>query len=187
MIVTRTKVNGLKELEKALDNLTEPNFRRLALMRSGKVAMQQILADAIMNAPTLSSGNVPKNPNISGGELKSDISYRGTYNMQPRRNRKGEVKGGLNKYEYVGQVKTGPKSQDYAIPLEYGRAEFTVMRIKVFGNIVDPYEAQMVEMKPNPFMRKALDSNAASSITKFKTELAIQVMNMAKKQKVPKK
>lgn len=185
MRIERTKFEGLKELSEALNKLTEPNFRGRAMKRAGAVAMKQILADAIMNAPMLSEENIKKNPNISAGTLKSDISFRSRFHKQPLFYKTGKRAGkirNLSQYEYIGQVKTGKASQDYAVPIEYGRTEYIVMRIHAFGRQTDPYEAKMAAQKPNPFMRKALDANSDSAIRIFMIELSKQVLNLAKQQ-----
>lgn len=186
MIKTSKGFKGLKELSKSLDALTEGNFRKNALMTAGRVAMRQILADAIMNAPMLSPENIPKNKNLTVGTLKKSIKYRGSFSKQPIIETKGRNKNKirpLSKHEYVGMVYTGKEANDYAVALEYGRQEFTVVRIHVFGRKVNPYEATMVEMKPNPYMRKALDDNKDSAVTIFMNELSTQIFKKAKAQK----
>ena len=119
------------------------------------------------------------------GTLKNDITFRGRFHKKPllykSDRRAGNIRN-LSQYEYVGQVKTGKASQDYAVPIEYGRTEYTVMRVHAFGRQVSPHEVTMAAQKPNPFMRKALDVNADSAVRIFMYELSRQVTDLAKQQ-----
>lgn len=172
---------GFKELSRTIENLTDPKNRKAVFMRSGKLAMQPILRDAIALAPKLSPENIKKNPNITAGTLKNDIKYRGTFNHDVKFKRTGKIKS-TSKHEYIGQVKTGKASEDYAIPIEYGKSEYTVVRIHVFGRKVDPYEATMSAQKATPFMRKALDQNAERSVKTFLRSSSRQLLEMMKKE-----
>lgn len=178
---TKTAITGLSDLVKSLDQLTEKNFRMQALKKAGKESMAPILADAIRLAPLLSDENIPKNKKLTAGTLKGDIKYSSSYNASIKVSKRGKVKP-LSMYEWVGRIKTGKATQDYAIPVEYGRDEYIVVRIHVFGYKVDPYEARMIAIKPNPFMRKALDENSRSAPQNFKRILLQAVQYKAKQQ-----
>jgi len=180
MITTKTKVSGLNVLRKNLNTLTEPKFRKAALMQAGRAAMLPILNTAKVYAPVLSQSNVEKNKKLSAGTLKNDIKYRGAYNRSPKFKKNGKMKT-LSQYEYVGQIKTGKATQDYAVPVEFGREEFIVLRIHAFGRKVNPYEAVMAEIKPQPFMRKSLDLHANTAVIGFANSLKTTIAQQTKK------
>jgi len=185
-IITTTKVTGLKELDNMLNQLTHKNFRKQALMNSGRTAMAQMLADAITGAPMLSGENLDKNPNVKAGTLKNDIKYVGKYNLSPKIKASGRGKGRaqpLKAYEYIGRIMTGKASEGYSIPVEYGRDEFIAVRTVVFGRDVAPYEVKIAKIKPQPFMRQALDNNSKSSIQIFQNEMTKNIFDRVKRQR----
>jgi hypothetical protein len=172
--VVRTKLYGIPELTKALGRLTDEKFRRQVMNAAGRQTMQPFLSKVISAAPVLSGDNVAKNTNREdghkAGDLKSDIKYKGKYNKQPvykskgRGNNKKLVLKPLSQYEWVGQITTGKKSEGYVLNLEYGRTEYTVVRIYVFKRLVDPFTATMVAKAANPWMRTVLDQNQVSLV-----------------------
>ena len=69
--ITKYRLNGFKELGFALNGLTEPKFRKAALRRSGKAAMQPVYNDVKRLAPTLKDNS--KNPNTAKNILKNEL------------------------------------------------------------------------------------------------------------------
>lgn len=176
-------VSGMKDLKKAFASMTDDNFRRLALNSAGRKAMKPILDSAIRYAPLLTPENQTKNPNISAGTLKGDIKYRGKYNKEPKINKKGDKIMPLSQHEWVGRVMTGKASEEYVIPIEYGRTEYTVMRITAFGRNVDPFEQTLKAINPYPFMRRSLHENRFLAYKLFSQEIHTRVARQAKKNK----
>lgn len=147
------KVKGIKELNKALDSITDPKFRAKALRKAGKEVMKPTLTAAIQNAPTLKISD--KNPDHAiAGELKNDIKMRTSIN-------KGAfTKGGSvkkNSHELTVSVTTSNKTKEYAQTVEYGRNEFSVVRTEAFGRQTRAFNAQVPRVNPQPFMKPALD------------------------------
>ncbi len=183
MKIEKMYVSGMKELQKAMASMTDQDFRRKALNSAGRKAMKPILASAIQNAPLLKPEHVKKNPNITAGTLKGDIKYRGKYNKEPKLNKAETKVMPLSQHEWIGRVMTGKATETYAIPIEYGRDEYTVVRINVFGRNVDPFEQELKELEPNPFMRKALQKNRFDAYNIFKQEILKRVAMQAKRNK----
>lgn len=188
MYIEKQYFSGLKKLGRDLTKITNKQFRKKALMDSGRVAMRQMLADAIINAPILSAENIPKNKNINSGELKGDIKYVGKYNNYPKYKKSKPTKlQPLNAYEWVGRIKTNKMSEEYVLPIEYGRTSYTVMRIYAFGRLVSPFKQTLHAIEANPFMRKALDDNKDNAISTYMAELSRQILLQTKKIRVNKR
>lgn len=181
-LVQTIEMEGLKELEKALDELTDVKFRRKALVDAGKHAMEPVLTAAINNAPRLTAANAAKNPNAVSGQLKNDIKMSTSYNKNVKASRNGNVSDS-KKTEMKVVVKTGAETEDYALVAEIGRDEFQVMRSTVFGKKTDkPYLVKIAAIKPQPYMRPALDSNVNRVLNRFYYELGESIHRQAKRQ-----
>lgn len=197
-VTTKAKLHGLKELHKALDELTHKSFRKNALTAGGRKAMAPLLAECKNTAPFLTTENAEKNkggesgnPATIAGTLKNDIKFRGKYNTSPKFKKKGTLAKGtlsfkmlpLNQYEWVGQIKTGKASEQYALILEYGREEYTVVRIWLFNKLVNPYKATMIEKKARPWFRNALHKMRDGVLDDFLMHLKDETEKKAKAQK----
>ena len=174
------EMQGLKELSKALDGLTEVRFRKRAMVSAGRKAMQPVLDDARSNAPVLSPEAAAKNPSATAGALKSDIKMSTKYNDDPKASN-GRIKKN-NEAELKVVVKTGKDTEDYAFIAEHGRDEFHVYRNQVFGKPSKTYLAVVAAMKPQPYMRPALESNVDRVLNRFYYEMGNAIHRQAKAQ-----
>lgn len=178
--IKKMKTKGLAELEKALEKLWDPKFRRAALRRSGRAAMKPVLDAAKQNAPILQ--DTERNPGANPGELKADIKMSARVNINPSVYKSSGKVRKTSKHELSVMVKTGKKSEDYALVVEYGREEFMVMRNIVFGKEVKPFWAPVAKLEPKPFMRPALDNNVNKVLDIFAATLGKEVERQAKAQ-----
>jgi len=178
--ITKIKTTGLKELEKALEKLWDPKFRRAALRRSGRAAMKPVLDDAKQNAPILQ--DTERNPAAEPGELRADIKMSARVNINPSVYKSSGKVRKTSKHELSVMVKTGKKSEDYALVVEYGREEFMVMRNIVFGKEVKPFWAPVAKLEPRPFMRPALDKNVTKVLDTFASVMEKEVEKQARAQ-----
>jgi hypothetical protein len=159
-------ISGVKELNAALDSITDPKFRKRALVSAGKKIMQPVLMMAISNAPTLKVS--PKNPDgITGGELKSDIKMRTSFKASPVTKSGKMAKGS----ELTISVSTGKLTSDYALSVEYGREELSIVRTNAFGRDTQPFMGTVPKIDPNPFMLPALKSIEGTVEADFGREL----------------
>jgi len=157
-------ITGQKELNKALNSLTDVKFRRKALVDAGKNVMKPVLFHAKANAPTLNISE--KNPDHAvANELKNDITMRTSYN-DTALTKAGNLKKNAN--ELTISVTTGSKTKDYAINAEYGRPELApVVRTESFGRQTVLFKAPIPEMVPTPFMLPALKAVENTAHAKF--------------------
>ena len=176
--ITSINVNGLSELDLALEQLIVPKFRKAALRKAGKAAMKPVLRDAISNAPVLQDGS--NNPNAISGQLRNDIKMSTTVNVEPT-TRSGRISNSkLNELKVV--VKTGKDTEDYALVTEFGRDEFQVVRNEAFGKATSDYVTTVASLRPQPYMQPALESNVDLIIRTFGDELGDEIIKQARKQ-----
>ena len=169
---------GLKELDKAMEELTTPKFRKAALRKSGKKAMEPVLRSAKKNAPVLKD---TERNDVKSGQLRDDIKMSTSVNIDAT-NKKGKVTKSKEQ-ELKVVVKTGKETEDYALVVEFGREEYKVRRNQAFGKETDSYEAVIGEIKPQPFMQPALEDNKEKVLDTFKDTLGAEIIKQAKKQK----
>lgn len=166
-------VTGHKELNKALDSITNNKFRKAALVDAGKNVMKPVLFHAKANAPTLKISE--KNPDHAvADELKNDIKLKYSFN-ESAFSKGGNLKKNSN--ELTVSVTTGNATKDYAINAEYGRPELIAVRTEAFGRQTKLFEALVPEMIPNPYMLPALKAIEGTADRKFGKHLykSIQV------------
>lgn len=177
--ITQYRLSGFKELDHALRGLTEPKFRKAALRRSGKAAMQPVYDDVKRLAPTLKDSS--RNPNVAKNILKNDIKMSTRTNIRPSKTKSGKIRGSA-KHELSVMVKTGKNSEDFALIVEYGRESFVITRTVVFGKQSKEYVTISPEVEPQPFMRPALYDNYDKVFKIFRTELEKEIAKQAKAQ-----
>lgn len=171
---------GFSELDKALEELIEPKFRKAALRKAGKEAMKPVLNAAKKDAPILK--NVDDADDNLRGQLKDDIKMSTTVNIDPSVGKNGKIKNS-KKHELKVVVKTGKKTEDYALVTEFGRDEYTVKRFHYFGKATDGYDVKIGAIQPRPFMGPALHNRVELVLEIFKKELGDSIIKQAKKQK----
>lgn len=172
-------ISGLSQLEKSLDQLTLPKFRKAALRTSGKKAMQKVLVDAKKNAPK--AKDVSNDSDDSPTQLSDDIKMTTTVNVDVKANKRGKI--GTNKWsEMKVTVKTGKATEEYALVAEYGRDKYTIKRSKAFGKDTAAYDVTIGEIEPRPFLGPALHDNKEKVLTDFRRNLTDQIFIQAKKQ-----
>lgn len=177
--VTKYRLLGFKELDTALKQLTEPKFRKAALRRSGKKAMEPVLADAKRLAPTLKDKE--RNPHTESGLLKNDIKMSTRTNIRPSVTKSNKIRNS-SRHELSVMVKTGKQTEDFALFVEYGREAFVITRTVTYGKQTKEYVTISPEVEPQPFMRPALYDNYDSTFKIFRDELAKEIGIQAKKQ-----
>lgn len=178
--VRKYRLLGFKELDKALESLTHPKFRRAALRRSGKAAMQPILEAAKAKAPTLQ--NAEKGSQATKGLLKNDIKMSTRVNITPNIQKNGKIRK-TSKHELSVMVKTGKKTEGYALVIEYGRDESVYIQSSVvFGKKTKEHAKTTPAFKAQPFMRPAMDENASEVFLIFRRELEKEIASQVKKQ-----
>lgn len=177
--INRFIMRGFSSLDKALNELTEPKFRKAALRRSGKAAMQPVHRSAIKNAPFLKDKT--RNPHTPIGLLKTDIKMSTRTNIAPKTMKSGKIRT-TTKHELSVMVKTGRKTEDFALIVEYGREAFVITRVVAFGSPTKEYVTISPEVEPQPFMRPALDDNYRKVFNTFRSELTKEIASQAKKQ-----
>lgn len=170
--------SGFKELDKALDKLTEDKFRKAALRNSGKMAMAPVLFSAKKNAPVLKTEG---GENAKAGQLRDDIKMSTSVNVSPV-TKSGKVSKS-KKDELKVVVKTGKDTEDYALVTEYGREPVTIKKVHVFDKVAaQPFDYTFGEIQPRPFMQPALYDNKGEVLSIFYKELGSEIMTQAKKQ-----
>lgn len=179
VLIKEYRLLGFKELGFALNSLTEPKFRKAALRRSGKAAMQPVYNDAKRLAPTLKDKG--RNPDVVSGILKNDIKMSTRTNIRPSKTKSGKIRTS-SKHELSVMVKTGRQSEDFALIVEYGRDEFVITRTVVFGKDSKEYATISPSVEPQPFMRPALYDNYDRVFKIFRQELEMEIAKQAKKQ-----
>ena len=177
--IHKYRLLGFRELGFALDKLTEPKFRKAALRRSGKAAMQPVYNDAKRLAPTLKDDK--RNPNTAKTILKNDIRISTRTNIRPSKTKGNKIRES-SRHELSVMVKTGKSSEDFALIVEYGRESFVITRTVVFGKDSKEYVTISPEVEPQPFMRPALYDNYDRVFKIFRTELEREIAKQAKKQ-----
>lgn len=177
--VLKYRLLGFRELGFALDQLTEPKFRKAALRRSGRAAMKPVYDDAKRLAPTLKDES--RNPNVAKNILKNDVKMSTRTNIRPSVTKSNKIRES-SRHELSVMVKTGKASEDFALIVEYGRESFVITRTVVFGKDSKEYVTISPEVKPQPFMRPALYDNYDKVFKIFRTELEREIARQAKKQ-----
>lgn len=164
-----------------LTALTEPKFRKAALRRSGRAAMNPMLLAARSNAPILQDS--VRNPDAKRNLLKSDIKMSSRVNIEPSTHKKsGKIRKG-SKHELSVMIKTSKKTEDYALVVEYGRDEFVFITSDVvFGKKVRQHTKTSPAFKAQPFMRPALYDNRDAAFRIFRNTLAKEIASQIKKQ-----
>jgi HK97 gp10 family phage protein len=176
---TTAGFSGFKELEQALDALTEPKFRAAALRAAGKKTMIYLeprISDACPVETNVESGT-------PGGRLKNSIKSSVSIG-KIKTSKTGKVSKS-NKHEMSARVTAGdPKNGvDYAIITEYGREETNIQRQTVFGkHVAVPFDVTLPAIAPIPWMRTTFDSNKNQIILTFKDELSDAITKKAKQQ-----
>ena len=176
---SKVTVEGLDELEKALDAICDDKFRKRYLRKAGKEAMKPVLVDAINNAPVLQ--NTFNNPSATPGALKADIKMRTSVRLTPY-TKTGRLVKKQRLNELLVEVKTGKATEDYALVTEYGRDSFVTVRKTVFGKNAEPYKVRVAEIKPKPWLKPALYNNRHRVVATFKKILWEELLKEIKKQ-----
>ncbi len=178
--IEQFKFRGFKKLEKALEQLTEDNFRQNALRASGRAAMQPLLEQLKNEAPRLKSTSIlPKDklPNALADGLRMKVSV----NKNPKVTKTGKVTK-ASKSELRVVITTGKESEGYALVSEYGRKETPIYRYMVFGRQVPAFQVMLPTLEPKPWMRPTFDRMKGDTIFKFRQELKKQIAKKAKAQ-----
>ncbi len=123
----------------------------------------------------------PNTPNTPIGLLKTDIKMSTRVNIRPSTMKSGKIRG-TTKHELSVMVKTGKKTEDFALIVEYGREEFVITRVVAFGKDTKEYVTITPSVEPQPYMRPALDSNYDAVFKSFRTELRKEIAMQIKKQ-----
>lgn len=181
MARVKYKMEGFKELNKALNGLTEPKFRQQALRTAGRKSTDQLLsalksaAPVIKNADTLPEGSY-------AGELRDSIRRTVSTPKQPKLTRSGKKITKASRHELRVIITVGNSKVDYAPISEYGREETPIMRYSIFGRPVLGFETKLPALPAKPWIRPTFDASKGKVIDSFQKELTDSIKKKAKQQ-----
>ena len=179
--ITQYKITGFKELESALNELIDDNFRTNALRAAGRKAMNP-LKDSLQDAaPTLKESSILPNGSVKNA-LRDSIRLRISVNKNPKVSKSGKSITKASKNEFRAVIATGQEAAGYAVVSEYGRKETPIRRYSAFGRVVAAYEVDLPTLIPKPWMRPTFDKMKGDVLFTVRDELGKQINKKAQAQ-----
>lgn len=164
MVQVTVKVEGLRELEKALRELPRATAKRV-MVRALKEAAKPLIADASANAPVL-TGALKDSINVSsrkpkGAKGPGSVAFAAAMAGGASRAQAGQAARAANAANRGGSVEVyvGPGRNPQAIFQEFGTSKHP----------------------PQPFMRPAWDSTKQQVVDSIKAALGDEIMKAARR------
>jgi HK97 gp10 family phage protein len=156
----KVKVEGLRDLDRALAQLGKPSLAKASARRALKKAAEPMVSAAQANAPTLS------------GALKLSI-HAGT-----------KVKGGnAGKQAFAAAMRAGASRAQAGVALRAANSANAGTVLLFVGPGSHPQgifqEFGVEHHPPQPFMRPAWDGNKRAMLDRIKAELAADIFKTA--------
>ncbi|WP_068871972.1 hypothetical protein [Edwardsiella tarda] len=188
-------VDGLQELDKLLDGLTDPKFRARALRVAAKATMAPVEQTLKSKLPSGGSDQSSyKHYGIDGynpGDLRNatKITVRVNSNKEIKQDRTGSIKKN-QRNELYAAVGFKPKYVKLASILEHGRSRriATTEDGKVFhffGHRTDATERDIGTTEPRNFVSETAVECEAKMVADFRTSLEASIAREVKRQSKP--
>ncbi|HHG3075756.1 TPA: hypothetical protein ACPVXB_001014 [Vibrio parahaemolyticus] len=190
----RKTVEGLKEVEKMLDSLTDPKFRARALRTAGRKAMNPVKQKLISNIPTGSSEThsykhyqgSTKKEGYTSGDLKDGVKLQVIVNTTKDIKAKNTGFGGKQSAELFTNLTFDNHVYKLASILEHGRTKRIAKTRgdKVFhsyGKPTDYIQRDIGQFQGTNFVSKTFAECESSIVDSFKRELTQSIQQQAKK------
>lgn len=180
--VREVRVGGLKHLDRALEALADEKgeqWKRAAMIASGKTAMRPVAVSAKSKAP------------YRTGRLRRGLTVnKPRYKYPSKAQVKSATKAGITRrawrHELVVGLTLKPswKGSRYPFVLEAGITKRQVhIRNKAFGKPSKDYAVETPLREPLHYMHKALGANKEKVVSVFKSALARNISILASSQR----